>query len=329
MKVLFCTRGDVHARPAGDTVQIVHTAAYLEEHGVQVDFGDAARDPHAYDVVHLFGMTPIAHALQCFRRASACGIPVVITPIYWDLRNYYRLTRSAGRLLLWENSRALRREILTGCACVYPSGQGERMLLEREAGGALPYVIVRGGIDAARFATPSTAPLSLDVLCAARVCPRKNQLALARACAHCGCALTLVGPVTNASYLDACLGYPNVRYAGCLQEDALRGLYGQARVHALPSFAETPGLASMEAAAAGCNVLSTSAGDAEEYFAHEATYCDPYTPGDVSRALALALSYNAQPALGARIRAEYDWAACLAPLWDSYCALIGQTVTRA
>ncbi len=329
MKVLFGTRGDLHAHPAGDTVQIVHTAAYLEQHGVQVDFGGAARDPTAYDALHLFGLMPIAHTLACFRRAASCGVPVVLTPIYWDLRDYYRRMGSAERLLLWENSRALRQEILTGCACVYPSGLGEGALLAREAGGKITQVIVPGGIEAARFAQPDPVPRTLDVLCAARVCPRKNQLALARACAQCGCTLTLAGPVTNAAYLDACLAYPNVQYAGCLRDEALRTLYAQARVHALPSFAETPGLASLEAAAAGCNVLSTSAGDAEEYFAREATYCDPYAPEDLCAALTRALAYNAQPALGARIRAQYDWAACLAPLWDSYCALMGHTVTRS
>lgn len=329
MKVLFGTRGDLHMNPAGDTVQIVHTAAYLAQHGVQVDFGGAARDPTAYDVVHLFGLMPIAHILACFRRAVACGVPVVLTPIYWDLRDYYRRTGSVERLLLWENSRVWRQEILTGCACVYPSGQGERTLLEREAGSALKQVIVPGGIDAARFAQPNSTPRTLDVLCAARVCPRKNQLVLARACAQFGCTLTLAGPVTNTAYLDACLAYPNVHYAGCLRDEALRTLYARARVHALPSFAETPGLASLEAAAAGCNVLSTSAGDAEEYFAHEATYCDPYKPDDVCAALIRALAYDAQPALGMRIRTQYNWATCLAPLWDSYCALTDHTVTRS
>ena len=42
--------------------------------------------------------------------------------------------------------------------------------------------------------------------------------------------------------------------------------YQKAKVHILPSWFETTGLSSLEAAAMGCNIVITDKGDTKEYF---------------------------------------------------------------
>ena len=58
-----------------------------------------------------------------------------------------------------------------------------------------------------------------------------------------------------------------------------------ARVFALPSWFETPGLAALEAALAGCAVVITPFGSPREYFGDLVEYARPDRPGEVSRAL--------------------------------------------
>ena len=83
--------------------------------------------------------------------------------------------------------------------------------------------------------------------------------------------------------------------------------YAHARVHALPSFRETPGLASLEAAAMGCAIVSTNWGSAFEYLDKDAKYCSPGSPQSMRSALEAAWASPPSKALSERIRREYTW----------------------
>ena len=71
---------------------------------------------------------------------------------------------------------------------------------------------------------------------------------------------------------EAARGRP-IEIMSKVPEELLPGLYHRARVHAMPSFFETTGLASLEAALCGAAVVSTRNGWANEYFGTYATYC--------------------------------------------------------
>src|SRR6476659_304125 len=67
----------------------------------------------------------------------------------------------------------------------------------------------------------------------------------------------------------------NIHFVRQVSQAELVEYYSKAKVHVLPSWFETAGLSSLEAAAMGCNVVITRKGDAHEYFGDEAEYCDP------------------------------------------------------
>jgi len=69
----------------------------------------------------------------------------------------------------------------------------------------------------------------------------------------------------------------------------LRSICAAARVHALPSFYDTAGLASLEAAAMGCNIVTSDIGSQREYFSDMAEYCDPYDEATIALAVEKAL----------------------------------------
>jgi len=65
--------------------------------------------------------------------------------------------------------------------------------------------------------------------------------------------------------------------------------FAAADLHVQPSWVETAGLASLEAAVLDCAVVSTSEGYARAYLGEEAHYCDPAKPESIRCAVDRAL----------------------------------------
>jgi glycosyltransferase involved in cell wall biosynthesis len=83
--------------------------------------------------------------------------------------------------------------------------------------------------------------------------------------------------------------------------------YRHARVHAVPSWFETTGLVSLEAAIAGCNIVSTSRGHAREYLGELAWYCDPDSKKSIRSAVLAAWEASEQSALRDRVLDHFTW----------------------
>ena len=96
--------------------------------------------------------------------------------------------------------------------------------------------------------------------------PRKNLLGLIEGLRTTGLPLVVIGepPPGHEGYDRQCrhAGRGFVRWLGKLEheDDFLGSAYAAARVLALPSWFETPGLVALEAALAGCAVVLTPFG---------------------------------------------------------------------
>lgn len=324
MKILLCARKNAFTHKAGDSVQILATAKFLKSRGLSVDINDGhVGNFSGYDLIHLFNLTRISETYEYFKRAEQFQKKIVLTPVYWNLEKYYAHSKSEAALRLWRAYRKARQEIVGGCSRLYPASRAEGELLQEEYGPGLPVTVVCNGIDPALWGEGPRGekPKAKEkdyILCAARISPRKNQLALAKACSRLGLPLILAGEGKNKEYLESCLRYKNVSYEGPQNAYQLASLYRGAALHALCSFVETPGLASLEAAACGCNILSTREGSAGEYFGDLAAYCDPYDEKGMTGALEAGLAHGGQPRLKAHVRQNFSWEQCLAPLYQSY-----------
>ncbi|MGO9098872.1 MAG: glycosyltransferase, partial [Mycobacterium sp.] len=115
---------------------------------------------------------------------------------------------------------------------------------------------------------PRPRPYVLNV--AARFSYRKNQLSVIKALRNATLNVVFIGRATNSverRYLDECVAQSTSHMTFInrpLSESDLIPLYQQARVHVLASWFETPGLVSLEAAMAGCAIVSTNRGSASE-----------------------------------------------------------------
>ena len=117
------------------------------------------------------------------------------------------------------------------------------------------------------------------VICVGRIEGRKNQFNLIKALNGTEFQLIIIGsPSANqVDYYEKCkeIAAPNVSFVENIGQEKLIDYYKAAKVHVLPSWFETTGLSSLEAAAMGCNIVITDKGDTREYFENFAYYCDP------------------------------------------------------
>ncbi|HET7009355.1 MAG TPA: glycosyltransferase, partial [Anaerolineales bacterium] len=154
--------------------------------------------------------------------------------------------------------------------------------------------------------------------------PVKNQLGLIEALFDLPVPIVFVGQVMEAyaDYAAACRNAASRRgkviFVEQLPHEELPAVYRTAAVHALPSWRETPGLVSLEAAVAGCKIVSTSIGSARDYFGEEAWYCHPGDPASIRNAVEAALAAPRTPALERRVKEEFTWERAAEAMLASY-----------
>lgn len=193
----------------------------------------------------------------------------------------------------------------------------QRVHADFEQSHGKPYVVVPNAVDATVFdPIKVVVPEAMRrfegcVLSAARIEGRKCQLELVRAVKDLDVDLVLIGkPAPNhTGYFDAIKreATSRVHFVDQVAHDELAQYYAAAKVHALVSWMETPGLSSLEAGAMGCSLVITEKGDTRDYFGDDAHYCDPESIDSIRNALSAALVKPANPQLQARIRSEYTW----------------------
>ena len=314
MRVLMQARPGSGQVLAGDAVQARATAAALRELGVQVDLIENGVLPglESYDLIHIFNLMPIEANYTAFKAAQGARKPIVLSPIFWDPRGFLEFWDKAGHFLSWwQRTESLRLEVLGGADLILPNAAAELECLRGVYGSLPPYHLVPNGVDVALFRPrpkPVTTPTP-HVLCVARISARKNQLGLLQALRPTGLRVKFVGPVNDFDYYRACraAAWPGVSFLPEVRGRGLANLFGEAPVHALVSWYETPGLASLEAAACGCRVVSTDQGSAREYLGEQAWYCRPDDPDGIRRAILAALKTSVPAGLAGMVREKYNW----------------------
>lgn len=180
-----------------------------------------------------------------------------------------------------------------------------------------PFVVVPNAVDTSIF-HPDRVNLDETVrryegcvLSAARIEGRKCQLELVRAMKDLPYQLVLIGkPAPNhVAYFDLIKkeAGDRVHFLGQVPHDELAQYYKAAKVHALISWMETPGLSSLEAGVMGCNLVITEKGDTRDYFSEDAYYCEPDSVESIREAIIRAYEAPSNPFLVRRIRDDFNW----------------------
>ena len=222
-------------------------------------------------------------------------------------------------LLMFKGYYGLMKEIVDNTAIFLPNSVSE---MNRVAGEFklknYVFVSIPNAIDQAVFTSQDQETASNPyqkykncILCAARIEGRKSTLNLVRAVKDSPYTLVLVGKASQnqKAYVDQVRqeAGANVVFLGAISHDELRQLYQVARVHVLPSWMETPGLSSLEAAAMDCNIVATQKGDPYDYFEELAFYCQPDDVASIRTAIDTAFAAPLNPKLKERVLTHYIW----------------------
>lgn len=322
MKVVFATYPWAFETPGGGEIQLLK---YEEHAGRLPGVAVARHDPWSDDlskahIVHFFSC--VGGSVHFCRYVKSQKIPLVISASLWiteETRHQYPIDEIRAQL---------------SCAdIVVTNGDAESDQIVSVIGGLdrSRFQTVRNGCDDDFFLSADPGPFrrrfGLDgpfLLNIANVEPRKNQLALIEAGRVLGLPVVNIGHVRDPEYARDCLakGKDIWRPIGPLghSDPLLRSALAACSVFCLPSLLETPGLAAIEAAAAGSPLVVTREGSTTEYFAEHAFYVDPRDTHDIVEKTRAALSQPDTSGLRDHVR-TYAWREVVRPLAAIYADL--------
>jgi len=342
MKTAFITRSTLFTSPGGDTIQVVQTSEHLRRLGIDNDIV-LTNSPVNYSKYQLLHFINITRPSDILYHAKKSKIPFVISPNLVDysefdktyrkgisgfvLRNFSGNQREyiktiarwfkrndviKSKSYLWKGQKNSICEVLQAARMILPNSEAEYDSLKEKYGIVNDFMLVPNGVDTSVF-TPdkNISKNNRLVICAARLEGLKNQVNLIKAINDTEFTLYLIGSVgpNHQKYYDLCrrVSAKNIHFKGHVSQQELVEYYQIAQVHALPSWFETCGLSSLEAAAMGCNIIITKKGYAEEYFGTDAFYCDPGNPESIYQAIQSASQACSPLKLQERILNHYTW----------------------
>jgi glycosyltransferase involved in cell wall biosynthesis len=240
------------------------------------------------------------------------------------------------------NYDARQRAILANIAHLLPNSYVEmNSLVKTLRVRPPPFTVVPYAADPTVFLDPDPEPsiqkhgLKDFILQVGRIELSKNQLLLAYALRELDLPLVLIGGSLQAGYLELVkrFGPKRLTIIPHLAPEELRGAYAAARVHVLPSWIETCGLTTMEAALANCSVVVSIAGCELEYYRDFAYYCNPADVASIRTAVLLAYeNYDRDAERRRRLKElilkEYTWARAGELTKGAYDSVIGDQHSR-
>lgn len=356
MKVVMITRSTLYTVPGGDTVQIMQTAHYLNGLGLTADIklSNEQINYNDYDLLHFFSIIRPADILYHAKKSAR---PYIVSTILVDYSVYDKHHRKGiGRIFsqlpadtieylktvarwllrkdilvsmnyLWKGQRQSILQILKGAAMILPNSQSELDRVVNRYGSAPRNMIVPNGIDPALFKyDPDIKKDNNLVICVARIEGIKNQLNLIKALNNTRFRLLLIGAhaPNQYNYYKECraIAAKNIEFIAHLPQPELLTYYSKAKVHVLPSWFETTGLSTLEAAAMGCSVVITDKGDTRCYFEDHAFYCDPSSPQSILQTIERASNAPDDVQFRQKILEQYTWQQAVTQTLKAYQAVM-------
>jgi glycosyltransferase involved in cell wall biosynthesis len=321
---------------SGHNVQLQKTAEYLAKLGVKVTISNSKQPNFTKtDIVHAFSADPTQ-----FINLIRSNKPYVMSSVYaghqymfgyWgSVQKITELKRKIKLLLtplidinysVFDAHQLCYNylQYLRNANHLLPNSQLEKELLIKELKlKENTLSVVPNAVDIG-FAKKLNTNLFYNkyklkdyILMVGRIEPHKNQLGLLRAVRGLKKPVVLIGQLRHyhQAYYNACRRInKSFLHIQELTGDMLISAYQNAALHVLPSFFETTGLVTLEAALAGTKVVSTERGYTREYFENYIEYCDPDSPASIRHSIIKTLKKDDSDLLKIqeKIKKHYTW----------------------
>ncbi|HMO17338.1 MAG TPA: glycosyltransferase [Oligoflexia bacterium] len=353
IRVLVQARSDLIINPGGDGVLLDKSSRALAEAGVDITVDiEGIKNPRDYDIVHLYNFATPKALSPLAEKAYNLNIPYVVTTLYEDRAQFYgqmhvylnilyhyvtqgqkpewKLFEKVAKSNLVEDPTNIINdniEIAKHSEALISSGTNETLLLARDFSFAKK-------IYECNF-SPSIMPLEPSstfestyqikdyILSVGRVEARKNQGMLMAALENDTRPLVIVaGKISyNPEYEKLLRNFKRkgrTLFIKNLSPSMLASAYAGARVHALPSWYELPGLVTLEAAASGTNVVASfNKGTIENYLGNKVHYCDPGSADSILNAINNAWNKPKDEELS-KMASMFTWDKTASQLYNIY-----------
>jgi|GEM_PF-1526468 len=338
IRIAMQNRPNALEAPGGDTVVMQSLKRELEKLGAEVDFNFKMGDLSGYDVVHIYNFVLPEMVKLYADNAFRQNKPFIITPMYEDWPRF--LNQSAKTLHIFQEYIGRRQpkewfeEQAASFRRLKPHRRPDNSYSVRLAGGITPSGAreadrIKADYNFARNIVPvylgcdilekevssdlfiKETGLKDFVLCVARLETRKNQLMMLKALEDEDIPVVFAtgGFTYQEPYAELCRRFKRrgkTVFLGRLSEEMLVSAYKAAKVHALPSWYELPGMVSVEAAHYDCNVVASPWGTIEDYLGDYAYYCEPDDAESIRRAVMQAMNDAVKPGLKDFVK-QFTW----------------------
>ncbi|NCD03842.1 MAG: glycosyltransferase [Clostridia bacterium] len=355
-RILFLLREGWAEHVGGDVIQVLKTRDALKARGHTVHVASVLEEgDSSYDIVHITNLCRPYETCHFVKKAEKNNIPIAITPIYWDEHALNSHKSQFGRALMIakiliksglckiEGKPFMMREnllyhmknfytayqsrILNSVNAILPNSYAELDMMKNILSQKQNQLIriIPSGYDHRMFNLDKRMCMDSSpqrkVLNVARIEERKNQLRLIRAMASTDIPVVLVGPVGDQRYAESVFAAMKSKdeYHGGAKYEELPSLYSSMYVHVLPSLWEACGLATMEAAAMGCNVVTSDIPTCREYYESIACLCDPLSEDSIRKSIMKAIQKSVPNELNAGyVRDRFAWSKVAEMTEDAY-----------
>lgn len=339
---------------------MVKTAQALAKLGVEVEIDTTGAKKLAdYDLVHIFNLMRPYETSKAILDAKAADKKVVLSSIYWDFSEFNRIGRkSLIHKILNERLDEFTVEKLKNIFRYFnhpdfknvnlseiihyifsdfqhtlkyvdlflPNSDSEGKLVQNKILPDAKYQVVFNGVDVDQFSLTNFKERTKDLVVAARIDPRKNLLSLVKSIKNR--SIDIIGSETpnHKKYAANVREHAsdNVTFRGFVENANLAQEFNKFKIHVLPSWLETPGLSQLEAAACGCNIVSTNKGSAIDYFKDMATYCDPNEINSINDAVESRIDNLISPKnMSEFVKDNFSWSVAGLQTLKAYEQVIG------
>ncbi len=341
MKVWFVTNQLSYSFYGGGDVQFTKTFEELKRRGLEVKlftpYDKIQRKD--VDIIHIFGPTRFPfESSNIAAYAKKLGIKVACSTIFWIpfpegllsrlpyMRGFDALSIKSAKLAISAGNRIplyglmSLRHLFHDADVLLPNTSAEGLLLQQLFDIPKRKVrIIPNAVDSA-FANANKRlfvekyGMEDFILFTGRIEKRKNVLGLIKGFkrAKLDTKLVIIGRAAEQEYYRKCKAEANrdVIFLPEIPKDnqeLLRSAYKAAKVIALPSYYETPGLSALEGGLAGANVVITKIGGTHDYFGKDAWYVNPFSLNSISDALINAYEASGSDKLAKHIKKSFTW----------------------
>lgn len=358
MKVLFQNRMDAFEKWGGDTTQMLETKKCLEKLGVNIDINlESNPNLNEYDLVHIFNIQRADYGLKQLLNAKEHNLPVALSTIYWDLRYAHNAKEThlysenlmvrllskintniphlGSKILEYRKNRELTKNIKTmlqEADILLPNSYSELEILAilfdaPEVRGKS--VIIPNSVSISKFYEMGNNKIDSSVklpsnyiLEVGRVETWKGQLNLIKALFdYPEIPLVFIGNI-DSFYAKECIKLGEKRgncyFLGEISHEEVYYYYLNAKVHALPSLRESPGLSTLESALFETNCVVSIHAPINEYFGLNAFVCDPLVIDSIKQAVLNAWESPINNKLKKRVLENFTWEKTAFKTFEAY-----------